>query len=78
MDYYEHNYRQAPIKSMAILPIPATLYGFTEALQQTLGVDTRTVSMSDILECDAEPDAETTARCLLAVGSALRTEKKEL
>ena len=78
MDYYEHNYRQAPIKSMAILPIPATLYGFTEALEQTLGVDTRTVSMSDILECDPEPDAETTARCMLAVGSALRTEKKAL
>ncbi|HDN69233.1 MAG TPA: hypothetical protein ENG26_01490 [Gammaproteobacteria bacterium] len=78
MDYYEHNYRQAPIKSMAILPIPATLYGFTDALQQTLGLDTRTVSMSDILECNPEPDAETTARCLLAVGSALRTEKKTL
>jgi MSHA biogenesis protein MshI len=78
MDYYEHNYRQAPIKSLAILPVPVTLYGFTDALQQTLGLETRIVSMSDILECGPEPDAETTARCLLAVGSALRTEEKTL
>jgi len=78
MDYYEHNYRQAPIKTLAILPIPAMLYGFTDALQQTLGLDTRMVSMSDILECSPEPDADTTARCLLAAGSALRIEKKTL
>lgn len=78
MDYYEHSYRQAPIRSMVILPIPATLYGLSDALQQTLGIDTRILAMSDVVQCDAEPDEDTAAHCMLAVGCALRTEEKTL
>ena len=78
MDYYEHSYHQPHIRAMAILPIPAALYGFSDALQQTLGIDTRVLTMSDIVECNAEPDEHATAHCILAVGCALRNEEKAL
>ena len=74
MDYYEHNYHQAAVKAVAILPVPVTLYGLTDALQQTLGVQTRMVRIDDIVAVDCQPEEADTADCLLAVGSALRTE----
>jgi hypothetical protein len=74
MDYYEHNYHQAAVKSIVILPIPVTLFGLVDALQQTLGLTARMINIDDVLECDSKPDDAHAAECLLAVGSALRTE----
>jgi MSHA biogenesis protein MshI len=73
-DYYEHYYRQAAVRTIAILPVPVTLYGLADALQQTLGLETRTVSMSDVVNCDEGPCDASAADCLLAVGAALRME----
>lgn len=78
MDYYEHNYHQAAVKAVAILPVPVTLFGLSDALQQTLGVSTRMIGVNDIVDCDAVPDDRHAADCLLAVGSALRTEAAAL
>ena len=74
MDYYEHNYHQAPVKSIVILPVPVMLYGLTDALQLTLGLEARMINVTDILECEANPDDENAADCLLAVSSAPRVE----
>ena len=74
MDYYEHNYHQAAVRSVAILPVPVTLYGLTDALQQTLGVQARMVTMDDIVAADSQQEEAHAADCLLAAGSALRTE----
>ncbi|MGB5261367.1 MAG: pilus assembly protein PilM, partial [Gammaproteobacteria bacterium] len=74
MDYYEHNYHQAAVRAVAILPIPVTLFGLADALQQSLGVSTRMISVNDVIDCDIQPDEVHAADCLLAVGSALRTE----
>ena len=78
MDYYEHNYHQAPVRAIAILPVPVTLYGLTDALQQTLGVSTRMINVDDVIEGSDRPDDAHAADCLLAVGSALRTESVTL
>ncbi len=78
MDYYEQHFRQAPVRAIAILPLPVMLYGLDDALQQTLGLTTRTVTLGDVIDCEQEPDQETAASCLLAVGSALRTESRAL
>lgn len=78
IDYYEQHFRQAPIRTIAMLPLPVTLYGLEDALQQTLGLATRTLSLSDVIDCAEEPDQATAASCLLAVGSALRTEQRAL
>ena len=78
MDYYERQFRQAPIKTLAIMPVPVMLYGLEDALQQSLGLQTRTLSLGDIVECDPEPDTETAAHCLIAVGTALRSEPRAL
>lgn len=74
MDYYEHNYHQAAVRNIAIYPVPVMLYGLAEALQQSLGLETRGVSMSDLVDSDFNPEDSVAADCLLAVGSALRTE----
>jgi len=78
MDYYEQHFRQAPVRAIAILPLPVILYGLDDALQQTLGLTTRTVTLGDVIDCEQEPDQEHAASCLLAVGSALRTESRAL
>jgi len=78
MDYYERHFHQAPVKALAIMPVPVTLYGLANALEQTLGLPTRSISMSDVIECSSEPDELTSARCLLATGVALRTEASAL
>lgn len=78
IDYYEQHFRQAPIRTIAILPLPVTLYGLEDALQQTLGLATRVVTMADVIGCAQEPEQSTAASCLLAVGSALRTETRTL
>lgn len=78
MDFYENTYRQAPITSMAILPTPVALYGLEDALEQTLGLDTRSVNLQDIVTCQTDPESEIAAHCILAVGAALRTERKAL
>lgn len=78
IDYYEQHFRQAPIRTIAILPLPVTLYGLEDALQQTLGLATRILSLSDVISCAQEPDQATAASCMLAVGSALRTEERAL
>ena len=51
MDYYEQHFRQAPIRTIAILPLPVTLYGLEDVLQQTLGLATRIVTMRDVIGC---------------------------
>lgn len=78
MDYYEHNYHQAAARHIVIFPVPVTLFGLTDALQQTLGVSVRMVEVKDIVDCAANPDESHAADCLLAVGSALRTEEVTL
>jgi MSHA biogenesis protein MshI len=78
IDYYEQHFHLAPIRAIAILPIPVTLYGLEDALQQTLGLTTRRVTMGDVIGGAREPDPASAAGCLLAVGSALRTESRAL
>lgn len=78
MDYYEQHFHKAPIRAIAILPLPVTLYGLDDALQQTLGLATRTVTLQDIIDCEQEPSHANAASCILAVGSALRTESRAL
>jgi len=78
MDYYEQHFHQAPIRTIAMLPMPVTLYGLEDALQQTLGLPTRIVSLGDVISGGQEPDQASAASCLLAVGSALRMETRAL
>lgn len=74
MDYYEQQYHQAAAGAIAILPIPVTLFGLEDALQQSLGLRTRTLRIGDIVECSDEPGQPHAAACMLALGSALRQE----
>ncbi len=78
MDYYQHNFNQAPIRSVAMLPLPPAVRNLDTSLRETLGLETRIVSVDKVIECPTKLDEDTAANCLLAVGAALRTESKAL
>lgn len=78
LDYYEQNFHRAPIQTIAILSPPVSLDGLENALQQTLGLTTRSITLNDIINSDLDLDLESAATCLLAVGSALRSETRAL
>jgi MSHA biogenesis protein MshI len=78
LDYYEHNFHQAPVKHLGILPVPASLPGLIDTLQNSLGLATRMIELGDILETRVELDSKVTAQCVLAVGAALRRESRNL
>jgi MSHA biogenesis protein MshI len=78
MDYYEQQYHQAGAGAIAILPLPVSLFGLEDALQQTLGLPARTMRIGDIIECSDEPGQPHAAACMLALGSALRQETAAL
>ncbi|NND89234.1 MAG: hypothetical protein HKN42_00120 [Granulosicoccus sp.] len=78
LDYYEQHFHKAAIQTIAILPPPVKLDGLNSALQETLGLTIRSISLNDIISCDQEFDPASEAACMLAAGCALRTETRAL
>jgi MSHA biogenesis protein MshI len=78
MDYYERSFLQVPVRNLIVMPAPVAIPGLIDALQQSLGLPTRTITMNEVVECSPELDNEMTAHCLIAIGAALRTEARTL
>jgi MSHA biogenesis protein MshI len=78
LDYYEHHFHQAPVKHLGVLPLAASLPGLIDTLQNSLGLTTRMIELGDILETRVELDSKVAARCVLAVGAALRRDSRSL
>jgi MSHA biogenesis protein MshI len=78
LDYYEHHFHQPPARHLGILPAAEPLPGLVDSLQNSLGVATRLIELNDILESRLAPDNKTAARCILAVGAALRRDSRDL
>lgn len=78
LDYYEQHFHKAAIQSIAIIPPPDDIDGLDGALQQALGLTTRSLTLNDVIVGDHEPSIASEATCTLAVGCALRTETRAL
>ena len=78
MDYYDRHFQQATISSIALCPPPETLPQLADHLEQQTGIRVREVRLEDIVEAHEAIDAELFSKCVLAIGTALRTEPAQL
>lgn len=78
MDYYDRHFQQAPISAITLCPTPEPLPHIADQLAQQTGIEVHEIGMDEIIESASPVDSETFARCLLAIGTALRSDPKEL
>jgi len=78
LDYYERHFAQAPVQSIVFAPCGLPLGGACAYLHSQLGMTVRALDLNEVLQAGAPLDAATQARCVLAVGGALRREEVAL
>jgi MSHA biogenesis protein MshI len=78
MDYYDRHFQQAPITHVTICPLPQSVPHFAERLAQQTGITVHELHLNDVVEVSTPVDDAQFARCLLAIGAALRSEPAQL
>ncbi len=78
LDYYDRYFQQAPITQLILLPPPVSLPGFHKAMQNNLGLESRTFPLRETLHIGDDVSDETLGHCALAFGAALRKDRKVL
>ncbi len=78
MDYYDRHFQQAAIGSIVLCPLPQAAATLGEQLEQQTGISVQMLALEDVVEASETPPAEHTAECLLAIGTALRSDPTEL
>ena len=73
LDYYESQFAQPPVQAIVIAPLGVELNGIDGYLGSQLGVPARILRLSELIDIQAPISAETEARCVTAVGAALRS-----
>ncbi len=76
LDYYERHFDQPPITRIAISPTGPRAEALAGELKRETGFEVTTLDLNRVLQCAAPIDAATQADCLLAVGAALREERR--
>lgn len=75
MDYYESHYSQPTITHLLFAPLEQELPGAIGHVANSLGLKVRQIDLNDVLQCAAPLSRNLQAKCLLAVGAALRDEE---
>lgn len=75
LDYYESHFGQPPVKAVVVAQDEGSL---EEGLRANLPVAVRPLDLAQALECADAPSPELAARCLPAIGAALRQERAAL
>lgn len=78
MDYYDRHFQQAPITTVTLCPFGEAVPGVAEQLEEQIGITVKQFDITDIVEVSQPLPADQAAKCLLAIGAALRTEPTEL
>lgn len=78
MDYYDRHFQQAPISAITLCPTPVPLPFIADQLAQQTGIEVHEIKMEELIDSTSPVDDELFAHCLLAIGTALRSEPKEL
>lgn len=73
LDFYESQYAQAPVAAIVIAPLEFSFPAFLPYFREYLGRRARLFDCGEIFELTPIPP-EQQARCLLAIGAALRPE----
>ena len=78
MDYYESHFSQPPITSLVLAPFEQEVPGMIPYLSANLGMAVSVLDLNGLFDESETIDTVTQARCLTAVGAALRHEQKVL
>lgn len=78
LDYYDSHFRQAPISTIALAPMPREVPGLVDYLKANLSANVITMDLTKLMECEAELKPELQSVCLTVLGAALRQEEKAL
>ena len=78
LDYYDRYFGQPPVAGLVIAPTEEPLPGLEDYLHDALGLAVRTLDLNEIVASDTPLDMRQQARCLPAIGAALRQEAASL
>jgi MSHA biogenesis protein MshI len=78
LDYYERHFDQPPITQVCIAPAGPRARALMDALSAETGLSVSEFDLNAQLQCAAPVDPRTQQSCLLAVGAALRVERRTL
>ncbi len=74
LDYYESHYSQPPITNLLFAPLEQELPDAINHVANSLGLKVKQIDLNDVLRCATPLSQDLQAKCLLAVGAALRDE----
>jgi MSHA biogenesis protein MshI len=78
LDYYERSFDQPPITKLVVAPFGPRAKSLAIELARETGFDVSTLDLNSLLTCSAPRSPELQSQCLLAVGAALREERRSL
>lgn len=78
LDYYDSHFRQAPIGTIALAPMPREVPGLVDYLKANLSANVIVMDLAKLMEFEAELKPELQSACLTVLGAALRQEEKAL
>ncbi|MBF0144520.1 MAG: hypothetical protein HQL59_13825, partial [Magnetococcales bacterium] len=74
LDYYESHFFQSPVSCLHLAPMEVTFRGLDEIFAEKLGMRVKKLPIRQILTFAQEVDEGDLARCLPAIGAALRVD----
>lgn len=78
VDYYDRHFKQPSLAGVLVAPPGPGLSGLESRLKRVLGLPVRRLDLNQMLDCATPLDETQQARCLLAIGAALRHEETAL
>jgi len=78
LDYYERHFDQPPINKLVVAPAGERARALADELARESGFDVSVLDLNTLMNCVTPVNAEVQAACLLAVGAALRDERRTL
>lgn len=78
LDHYERNFDQPPISHIALMPGGSQSQALAADLSREVSAKIMTLDLNTLLTCSKPVAVEDQSACLLAVGAALREERRSL
>lgn len=78
LDYYDRYFSQPTVTKILISPTEETIPGLEEYISRSTGIPAAILDVNDIVSVAEPLDHRRQAHCLLAIGAAMRQEKKTL
>jgi MSHA biogenesis protein MshI len=75
LDYYESHFSLPPVGTLVIAPLERDVPGLLSYVADNLGVGVRMLDVNAVVDSPAAPGDADQARCLAAIGAALRIEE---